>query len=297
MRIPSVKALKSGFGIFAAVALLVFLASYIAVHHAQSSGHGQVALVRVEGEIFESRHIIKQIQRYQRDPMVRAMVLRVDSPGGGVVASQEIHDAVRAFRDSGKPVVASMGTLAASGGYYVSAPATTIVANPGTITGSIGVIMTTVNVQGLLEKIGVQSVTIKAGLNKDIASPFRPMTDAERALLQAVMDDMHGQFIKAVAEGRGRDVKEIRALADGRIFSGQQALEAGLVDELGNLETAIRKAGSLVGIEGRPAVVEDRPSRIDELLGETKSHLSWVSALFGSMPAGQNSRILYMLSL
>jgi len=222
-------------------------------------GGERVAVIRIEGVITDSRETIEELRRFRDNPSVKAVVLRIDSPGGGVVPSQEIHtEVLKARKDGRLKVVASMGNLAASGGYYIAAATDKIVANPGTLTGSIGVIMELANVQGLLEKVGVQSVVIKSGRYKDLASPFRAMSKEDRALLQNVLDDVHDQFIQAVAAGRALKVEEVRSLADGRIFTGQQARTAKLVDEMGDLQDAIKLAARLVGIEGEPRVVEPR---------------------------------------
>ncbi|MDF0676520.1 MAG: signal peptide peptidase SppA [Nitrospira sp.] len=219
----------------------------------------RIALVRVEGVILDSQTTIEDLKRFSENPSVKAIVIRIDSPGGGVVPSQEIYDAVKRVRSkNNKAVIASMGSLAASGGYYIAAAADRIVANPGTLTGSIGVIMETANLEGLLQKIGVEGVVIKSGRYKDVGSPLRKMSADERRLLQAVMDDVHKQFIEAVAEGRSLEIRAAQALADGRIFTGRQAKEAKLVDELGDLEDAIQLAAEVVGIEGEPKVVEPR---------------------------------------
>ena len=279
MEVPPRKALRVGFGLFTALAVVVFALSYFGVHLYSPLATDSVAMVRLEGPILDARETVKTIRSYQDNARVRALVLRVDSPGGGVVASQEIHDAVVAFKDSGKQVVTSMGTVAASGGYYVAAPSNLILANPGTLTGSIGVIMSLANFEGLLEKVGVTNVTIKAGANKDIGSPFREMTDAERTLLQGVMDDIHDQFIEAVANGRGRPLEEVRPLADGRIFTGKQALEMGLVDEIGNLDTAIRRAGELAGIKGRPRVIEQKKSRWGQFVADLEGAFPWTPSV------------------
>ena len=219
----------------------------------------RIALIRVEGIILDSQSTVTELKRFAENPSVKAIVLRIDSPGGGVVPSQEIYDAVQRVRNkNNKAVIASMGTVAASGGYYIAAATDRIIANPGTLTGSIGVIMETANVEGLLKKIGVEGIVVKSGKFKDVGSPLRKMTDDEQALLQSVMDDVHKQFIDAVAEGRAMEVATVQALADGRIFTGRQAKEAKLVDELGNLEDAIQLAADLAGIEGEPKVVEPR---------------------------------------
>lgn len=223
------------------------------------STEDRIALIRVEGVILDSQTTVGELKRFGENPSIKAIVLRIDSPGGGVVPSQEIHDAVKRVRTkSNKAVIASMGSVAASGGYYIAAATDRIVANPGTLTGSIGVIMETANVEGLLQKIGVEGVIIKSGKYKDVGSPLRKMSEEERALLQSVMDDVHKQFIEAVAEGRAIELTDAQSLADGRIFTGRQAKEAKLVDELGDLDDAIQLAADVVGIEGEPKVVEPR---------------------------------------
>ncbi len=235
----------------------------------------KVGVVEVLGVITSSSAIIEQLHEYRDDASIKAVVLRVDSPGGGVGPSQEIHDEVRLLQDI-KPVVVSMGSAAASGGYYVAAPAELIIANPGTITGSIGVIMEFTNFQDLLEKIGLRSQVVKSGQHKDIGSPVRPMTDEDRAILQAMIDDVHSQFIEAVAAGRDLPAEKVRELADGRIFTGRQASELGLVDELGGLQVAIRRAAELGGIDGEPHVVyppEEKPRLIDFLIEESIQRL------------------------
>src|SRR5574340_260952 len=219
----------------------------------------RIALIRVEGVILDSQSTVTELKRFGENPTVKAIVLRIDSPGGGVVPSQEIYDAVQRVRNkNNKAVIASMGTVAASGGYYIAAATDRIIANPGTLTGSIGVIMETTNLEGLLKKVGVEGVVIKSGRFKDVGSPLRKMTDEERRLLQSVMDDVHQQFIQAVADGRSLEPSEVEPLADGRIFTGRQAKEARLVDELGDLEDAIHIAADIAGIEGEPKVVEPR---------------------------------------
>lgn len=241
------------------------------------SGEDRVALIRVEGVILDAQQTVGDLKKYAESPSVKAIVLRIDSPGGGVVPSQEIYDAVKRIRSkNNKAVVASMGTVAASGGYYIAAATDRIMANPGTLTGSIGVIMELANFEGLLKKIGVESVVVKSGEHKDIGSPFRKMKEDDRLILQAVMDDVHSQFIEAVADGRSLDVHEVRALADGRVFTGRQAKAVKLVDELGDLDDAIKLAAEMGGIEGEPKVVEPRRRfSVRELL---ESHV------FGPLP-------------
>ena len=222
-------------------------------------GEDRIGLIRVEGVILDAKDTVADLKRFGDSSSIKAIVLRIDSPGGGVVPSQEIHDAVQRVRNKqNKTVVASMGTVAASGGYYIAAAADRIIANPGTLTGSIGVIMELVNLEGLLKKVGVEGVVVKSGHYKDIGSPFRKMGTDDRRILQAVMDDVHDQFIEAVAEGRSLDIAAVRTLADGRIFTGRQAVEAKLVDELGDLDDAVRIAADMVGIEGEPTLVEPK---------------------------------------
>lgn len=219
----------------------------------------RVGVIRIEGVILDSQSTIGELKRFGENPSVKAIVLRIDSPGGGVVPSQEIHDAVQRVRNkNNKAVIASMGSVAASGGYYIAVATDRIMANSGTLTGSIGVIMEMANVEGLLKKIGVEGVVIKSGRFKDVGSPLRKMSDEEHELLQSVMNDVHHQFIEAVAEGRGLDVTVVQALADGRIFTGRQAKDSKLVDELGDLEAAIQLAADVAGIEGVPKVIEPR---------------------------------------
>ncbi|MDH4078403.1 MAG: signal peptide peptidase SppA [Nitrospira sp.] len=240
------------------------------------STEDRIALIRIEGVIVDSQATVGELKKFGENPSIKAIVLRIDTPGGGVVPSQEIYDAVKRVRNkSNKAVIASMGSVAASGGYYIAAATDRIVANPGTLTGSIGVIMETANLEGLLQKIGVEGVIIKSGKYKDVGSPLRKMSAEERGLLQAVMDDVHKQFIEAVAEGRAMELRAAQVLADGRIFTGRQAKEAKLVDELGDLEDAIQLAAEVVGIEGEPKVVEPRRRfSLRELL-DSKLSMVW----------------------
>lgn len=217
----------------------------------------KVALIRIEGIILDSRKVIEEIERYSKDSSVKAVVLRVDSPGGGVAASQEIYKEIIKLKEK-KIVVVSMGSVAASGGYYIASPADRIVANAGTITGSIGVIMEIPNFEGLMEKIGVKTQVIKSGPHKDIASAFRSMSSEEKEILQELIDDVHDQFIRAVSDSRGIAYEEVKKLADGRIFTGRKAKELGLVDELGNLNDTIKLAGELSGIKGKPVIVSKK---------------------------------------
>lgn len=232
----------------------------------ETFGGPKIALVEIDGVILDSKDTIQQLEHHLQNPTVRAFLIRIESPGGGVAASQEIYEELlKVRRVHGKPVVASMGSLAASGGYYVASAADRILANPGTITGSIGVIMQIPNFGELLQKIGIRSVVIKSGAYKDLASATRELTPEERRILQSVLDDVHDQFIQAVAESRKLERQRVERLADGRIFSGRQAQELGLVDELGNLQDALVRAGALAGIPGRPAVTQIEKPRFSLL--------------------------------
>jgi protease-4 len=238
----------------------------------------KVGVIEVLGAITDSKSIVDQLIDFGQNNAVKAIVLRVDSPGGGVGPSQEIYDEVVRVTQL-KPVVISMGSVAASGGYYISAPANRIFANPGTITGSIGVIMEFTNVIALMDKVGLKTSVIKSGAHKDIGSAMRAMTEPERLLLQSLIDDVHDQFVTAVCEGRQLDKQEVLTFADGRIFTGRQALSLGLVDELGGLQAAIRSAGELAGIEGTPDVLypaEPELKLIDYFISRTATEIERV---------------------
>ncbi|WP_316347008.1 signal peptide peptidase SppA [Desulfuromonas acetoxidans] len=264
--------------------IFVFFAGIILIM-SSSRGSGQkfalsdkVGVIEVLGTITDSKAIVDQLIDFGQNHAVKAIVLRVDSPGGGVGPSQEIYDEVVRLTAL-KPVVVSMGSVAASGGYYISAPANRIFANPGTITGSIGVIMEFTNVIALMDKVGLKTNVIKSGDHKDIGSSVRAMTDQEKALLQSLIDDVHDQFVTAVSEGRHLEKDQVFKLADGRIFTGRQAQQQGLVDELGGLQAAIHYAGELAGIEGTPDVLypaEPKPDLIDYFISRTASEIERV---------------------
>lgn len=252
------------------------------------SGVGDaVALVRVEGAITSSDEeefgtgatsgvVIADLKAAAEDPTVKAIVLRVDSPGGSVTGSAQIYEAVRALE---KPVVVSMASMAASGGYYVSAPATYIFARPDTVTGSIGVIMTLFNAEELLAELGVEVVTITSGRNKALGSPWEELTPEQRAILEAFIEESYNDFVQIVADGRNLPEETVRDLADGRIYTGRQALALGLVDELGDLQAAIDKAAELGGISGRPRLVEyEHLPSLDQFLRGFSSRLTQTEA-------------------
>ena len=221
----------------------------------------RVALVPLRGEITTSDDFVETLHAIGENESIGAVVVRVDSPGGAVAPSQEMYQAVRRLREV-KPVVASLGAVAASGGYYVASAADVVVANPGSLTGSIGVIMQMTNLEGLMSKVGVQAEVVTAGSQKDMGSPFRPLTDSEREIFQSMADDVHRQFIDAVASGRNLSPAGMDLVSSGRIFTGQQALKVGLVDELGGLHEAVAIAGQRAGIEGEPDVEKISPSRV-----------------------------------
>src|SRR5437762_5438717 len=216
-----------------------------------------VAVVDVRGVISDAADTVDALDHLRQQDATIGVVLRIDSPGGAVAPSQEMYDAVWRLR-ARKPVVASLGNVAASGGYYVASAADVVVADPGTLTGSIGAIMEVHNVATLADKLGVSQTVVKSGRFKDVGQPLRPMTDEERVLLQRMVDDVLGQFVDAVARGRGMEVGRVRALADGRVYSGAQAREVGLVDELGGLADARRVAWSRAGQTDEPRVAHLR---------------------------------------
>jgi protease IV len=268
--------LKKVFISLAVLFILAVLISLFVVLFTKNLPVGdRIALVRIEGPIIDSKATLDEMKDYVKDSSIKAIVLRIDSPGGAVAPSQEIYEEVRKAI-AHKKIIVSMGSVAASGGYYIASPATKIIANPGTLTGSIGVIMEIPNVEGLMNKIGVKTEVIKSGRHKDMASVFRGIQKEDRAILQNVLDNVHEQFIRAVAEGRKMLRDDVARIADGRIFTGEQALKIGLVDELGNLEDAIQIAAKLAGIKGEPEVInkKERFSFIDLLRGKIPKELT-----------------------
>ena len=232
----------------------------------------RIQVVDIEGELIDSRSIIEELQRYQDSDSVPAILLNVDSPGGGVAASQEIYAEVKRLRDEkGKIVVAYMSSVGASGAYYLSCTADKIIANPGAVIGSIGVIAEWVNYGELLEWAKLKSVIFKTGEFKDTGTPTRELTDREKTYFQALIDDMYVQFVEAVADGRKMDVESVRGLADGRVFTGRDAKEKKLIDEIGNFQDAVDLTASLAGISGKPALlrpVRERVTLLDVLTGD-----------------------------
>ena len=205
-----------------------------------------------------SETIVEYLRKAQGDSSIKAIVLRVESPGGSVVASREIYDEVMTTRSKGKPVVASFGEIAASGGYYISAGADKIYAHAGTLTGSIGVISVIPNIEGLTDKLGVKMFVVKSGAHKDESYGFRDLSPEERDIWQKLIDESYEDFASIVASGRKLDINKVKSLADGRIFTGKQAKEVGLADEIGNLDAAILGAAKLGGITGKPRTIKYR---------------------------------------
>lgn len=252
----------------------------------------QIAIVEVVGMITNSEDAVRQLLDYMEDDNVKGIVLRIDSPGGSVAPSQEIYRAVRKVRENHKKVYASLGSLAASGGYYVASTADTIIANPGTLTGSIGAIMAFSNMEELMGKVGMKPEVVKSGPYKDTGSFTRTMSKEERALLQTVVDDVHQQFVSAVAEGRNLPAKEVGKLADGRIYTGRQALELKMVDGLGSLQDTIELLAKDLGIAGKPTIIqEEEPAHILDWLLSSKISRNLKSAVLP--PAFPNLQYLW----
>ncbi|MXY28046.1 signal peptide peptidase SppA [Candidatus Poribacteria bacterium] len=257
--------------VFIVLGIIVALFFLILILRSMSGGTSigqKVAVIDITGIITKSDATIKLIHTYRDDSSIKAIVIRIDTPGGSVAPVQEIYSELQKIE---KPIVASMGGTAASGGYYVACAADTIMANPGTLTGSIGVIMQFTRMKGLYDKIGLEHQVIKSGEFKDTGSPFRTLTEEEQAVLQATVDNVYNQFVDTIFEARKSLLSrsEIAELADGRIFSGQQALDLKLLDRLGNLPEAIELAGELANIDGKPKVVrkEKKTSLLEQLLG------------------------------
>jgi len=254
--------------ILAALALFVlgFLAVVLVIFNSMPDrtevvtyGSGdKVAVVEITGVILSGDDVIRQLKEYREDRAVKAILVRIESPGGGVVASQEIYEEVRKTRDGGTPVVISMGALAASGGYYVACGGTHIVANRGTLTGSIGVVADFLQLKDALQKLGIEVKTVKSGKLKDAGSSVRPMTAEDERYFQDLMDVVHRQFIDVVERERALSHSNALDLSDGRVFTGEEALRLGLVDTIGTFEDAVKIAAEISGIEGEPAIVRER---------------------------------------
>ncbi len=276
-------------GLFLAVTLAALvLAAVVALRGGSASvlgvGGGRIALLEVDGLISDDRRLLDDIGRFRKDGSVRGYVVAINSPGGVVGPSQSIYEELKRLRREGKPVVASIGGIGASGGYYVALGADSIFALAGSMTGSIGVIMEMPDASGLMKKIGVEMNVVKSAEHKDIGSPFRPMTPSDRAVLDSLIGDVYGQFVETVGQERHLSPERVRALADGRVLSGRQALRDGLIDRIGNLHDAIATAGRMARLGPDPRVVRpprEKFSLLDLFLGRgTDSGLAgWVKPL------------------
>jgi protease-4 len=281
-----------GLGILGVFILLVFVGVFFFAYLtggdakvALFSGEG-IAVLQIEGTIDDSRDVLNELKRFREAPWIKAIVVRIDSPGGAVAPTQEIFEEIQKTRQK-KPLFASMGGMATSGGYYIASACEKIVANPGTLTGSIGVIMQLTNFEEVMKKIGVKGLNIKSGANKDIGSPFQPLSPEGREILQSLVDNVHSQFVRAVASARGMDETKVRKLADGRVYSGAQAKELGLVDQFGTLDDAIDLAAKRVGLEANPAVY----------YSHTEQERWWEKMFFGvfgrHLPTGERGWLRY----
>jgi protease-4 len=297
MRSRPLRVIAATLAIFVGVAVL-----FLVLGRASMGGGGErqaglfgsrVAIVELEGMILDVDDLVRELKGHRDNPGVKAVVLRINSPGGVVGPTQELVRAVQRLREAGKPVVASLGSVAASGGYYAAVAADRIYANPGTLTGSIGVIMQMANVENLFKKVGVDYIVVKAGQYKDIGNFSRPMTLEERRVLQGLLDSVHGQFIDAVAEGRKLDRDTVVKFADGRVFSGVQARDLRMVDALGSLEDAVNEAAKLAGLSVPPSVI--RPSKRFSIFDLVRSQvgLSLGLPMTPGLPAFRT--LLYMM--
>jgi protease-4 len=247
-------------GCVLAVAALAFLFIVVAVYTNDDGEFNlsteKVAVLPIEGEILDARETLDLLHRYAHNATVKAIVVRINSPGGAIAPSQEIYSAIRSVRrSSGKPIVASMDSVAASGGYYIAVACDRVIANPGSITGSIGVIMQWLNTKDLVQWAKLKPETITSGAMKDAGSPYRDLSESERAYFQHIVTQLHSQFVRAVAEGRRGKLSQadVARIADGRVFTGEEALQLKLIDELGTIDDAVRQAAQSAGIKGEPA--------------------------------------------
>ena len=249
------------------VLLVVTLAAVVVTFSEDSGGDfsfsDRIQVVDIEGELVDSRFIIDQLKRYEDSDSIKAILLNINSPGGGVAVSQELYTEVRRLREkSDKKIVAYFSSTGASGAYYLACAADRIIANPGTIVGSIGVIAEFVNYQELMEWAKLKDYVFKTGEFKDTGSPTRPLTEREKTYFQGLIDDMYVQFVEAVATGRNMDIPEVQALADGRVFTGRDAKEKKLIDEIGNFQDAVDLTAQLAGISGKPRLIRLNRQRV-----------------------------------
>jgi len=246
-----------------AVTFLAILVTFTEDDGAEFGFTDRIQIVDIHGEIFDSRAVLEELKRYEDSNSVRAILLNIDSPGGGVASSQEVYTEVKRLREKhDKTVVAYMSSTGASGAYYIACAANRIIANPGTIVGSIGVVAEWTNYGELLEWAKLKDVVFKTGEFKDTGNPTRPLTEKERTYFQGLIDDMYVQFVDAVATGRNMDIQEVRALADGRVFTGRDAKARKLIDEIGNFQDAVDLTAKLAGISGKPRLIRTSRQRV-----------------------------------
>lgn len=284
-------------GIILLIAITVFSLSGMFSSEADEDGDyssslnsgSKIGLVDISGEIITSDFYVRQIEAFRESSSIQGLLVRVNSPGGAVAPSQEIYESIRAFRESGKPVVVSMNSVAASGGYYLALGGSILMANPGTITGSIGVIIQYPQVKPLMDKVGIEVVTVKSGKFKDVGSPFRQQTAEDLSYLQNVINDTYAQFVEAVAGERKLSLDSAKALAEGKIYTGRQAMKKGLVDTLGTFEDAVSLIGKMAGISGKPELVKKRKQEkfFDRLIGTDSESMSAIRDIFISKPIVQ----------
>lgn len=284
------------FGAFSGCVLAIFAVVFFAVlvtasRRGESAGDvfstQKVAVVPIEGEILEARETIEALHRYANNDTVKAIVIRINSPGGAIAPSQEIYEAIRSTRaKSGKPVVASLDSVAASGGFYIAAACDRIVANPGSITGSIGVILEWMDIRDLIAWAKIKPEIITSGALKAAGSPYRELTASERAYFQGIVEQLHWQFVRAVAAGRKLPEADVARVADGRVFTGEQAFALKLVDQLGNLDDAVSAAAKLAGVRGTPGTIYPRKKKpgLFDLLTDTTETEAAISRIVSRRP-------------
>lgn len=270
-----------GGGAFFLFLVAIFALVYFSVRSQQKDGFSgfgdKIGVVDLEGVILNPKDVVEQLRKFAEDSSIKAIVIHVDSPGGGAAASEEIYREVLRIRDKKKKtIVASIGTVGASGAYYVSSATNKIFADDASIVGSIGVIAEWYNYEELLKWAKLQAITLKAGEFKDTGSPTRPMTPEERAYMQSLIDNMHTQFIHSVAVGRKMKDDQVRALANGKVWTGQEAVPLKLVDQIGDFRAAIEDTAKSVGIKGEPTLVrpeKERKSLLDLMFGDVSNYL------------------------
>jgi protease-4 len=257
----------------------------------------RIAVIEIDGLIEDDERYLEQIRRFRRDPSVKGFLVTINSPGGLVGPAQSLYWELRRLREEGYPVVATIGAVGASGGYYVALGADSIFVLPGSLTGSIGVIMELPDVSGLMRKVGVEMQVVKSADHKDTGTMYRPLSPEDREVLNALVSDVYEQFVEAVAEERGIPAEEVRRLADGRIYSGRQALERGLVDRIGNMQDALAAVGRMAGLGEDPRVVRQPPevgfTLLDLLLG--RGATSSLTRLVGPLEQAGGPRLKFVV--